>query len=76
MRQLKKKLVQIYNEYEESSQVLMSSTKILKFLISDILDLSQLRSGKFRRVCGNFDIMTLIEDVVRIQSYKAEQTGV
>ena len=72
LRQLKKRLILVYNQYEESSRIQMSSTKILKFLVSDMLDLSQLRAGKFRKDSGNMDIMTLIEDVIRIQSYKAE----
>mgnify|MGYP006107558917 CR=1 FL=1 len=54
----------------------MSSTKILKFLVNDILDFSQLRAGKFRKDCGNFNIKESIEEVIMIQQYKADQTGV
>lgn len=54
----------------------MSSTKLLKFLVSDLLDFSQLRAGKFRKDCGNFDIKESIEEIIMIQEYKADQNGV
>ena len=54
----------------------MSSTKLLRFLVNDILDFSQLRAGKFRKDCGNFNIKDSIEEIIMIQQYKADQTGV
>ena len=42
----------------------MSSSKILNFLVNDILDFSQLKSGKFRKDICNFNIKDAIEEIV------------
>ena len=73
---IKKKLRSICNQHTESVKIQMSSTKLLKFLVNDILDFSQLRAGKFRKDCGNFNLKESIEEIIMIQQYKAEQTGV
>lgn len=54
----------------------MSSSKILCFLVNDILDFSQLRSGKFRKDIANFNIKEAVEEIVQIQREKAEFCGI
>lgn len=44
-----------------------SSGKLLDFLINDILDFAQLRSGKFRMRVTAFDLREAIEEVILIQ---------
>ena len=53
-----------------------SSEKILEFLVNDILDFAQFRAGKFRKNFQNFCLKKSIEEVVKIQQYKADQMGV
>ena len=44
-----------------------SSVKLLDFLINDILDYAQLRSGKFRMRVTSFDLREAIEEIILIQ---------
>ena len=53
-------------------QVLNSSSKILSFLVDDILDFSQLKSGKFRKDISMFDLQRTIDEIVMILKYKAQ----
>ena len=48
-----------------------SSTKILSFLVNDILDFAQISAGKFRSITHNFNVKEAIEEVVVIQQEKA-----
>jgi signal transduction histidine kinase len=54
----------------------MSASKILNFLVNDILDFSQLRFGIFRKDIFNFNIKDSIEEIVHIQQDKAEFQGI
>jgi signal transduction histidine kinase len=54
----------------------MSSSKFLNFLVNDILDFSQLRSGKFRKDESSFNIKDAIEEILQIQQEKAEFCGI
>jgi len=50
----------------------MSSTKLLNYLVNDILDFAQIKSGKFRKDCTNFDLKEAIEEILMVQQYKAD----
>ena len=67
VRKLKKSLISISNQYNESVKIQMSSTKLLKFQVNDLLDFSQLRAGKFRKDCSNFNLKESIEEILMIQ---------
>ena len=54
----------------------MSSAKILNFLVNDILDFAQMRSGKFRKDCFNFKLNEAIDEIVSIEQFKADQCGI
>ena len=54
----------------------MSSSKLLNFLVNDILDFSQLKSGKFRKDTSNFNIKDAVDEIVQIQKEKAEFCGI
>ena len=54
----------------------MSATKILGFLINDMLDYAQLSAGKFRKFMNKFDLMESVDDVMRIMRFKADQLGI
>ena len=63
-KKLKKKLKRLQSEQLESIHIQMSSSKILNFLVNDILDFSQLRSGKFRKDISNFNIQDAVEEII------------
>ena len=64
LKKLKKKLKRLQSEQLESINIQMSSSKILNFLVNDILDFSQLRSGKFRKDNSNFNIQEAVEEII------------
>ena len=44
---------------------------MLNFLVNDILDLSQMKQGKFRKDNHNFDLREIVNEVMLIQMYQA-----
>jgi len=73
---LKMQLKSVLKQYVESVTIQMSSERILNFLVNDILDFAQLRAGKFRKNKENFLIEQAVEELVKVQNYKAEQMGI
>ena len=69
---LNEQLMIIHNENQETSKVQKSSSKILCFLVNDLLDYAQLKQGKFRKDCTQFDIYEAIEEIIQVQMLKAE----
>lgn len=69
-------LQEVHNEQSESLKIQTSSTKILNFLVNDMLDFAQLRSGKFRRDLSSFNIKEAIQEIVNVQLLKAEFQGI
>lgn len=49
VEEFKNKLQKIYIQYLEVVQILMSNEKILSSLVCDVLDLTKLKSGKFKK---------------------------
>ena len=45
---------------------------MLNYLVHDILDYSQLKNGKFRKIFTHFNLSYAIKDIVGIMNYKAE----
>ncbi len=73
---MRKRLKRLLTEFYETNDVRIKCTKILNFLVNDILDFAQLRSSKFRKSTKCFDIKESIDEVLNIQKYKAEQMGI
>ena len=48
----------------------------MEFLVQDLLDFAQIKAGKFRKNITNFSIKDAIDQVIDIQSYKAEKQGI
>lgn len=63
-KKLRKKLNKLHIEQHDSINVNLASSKILNFLVNDILDFSQLRFGIFRKDIGNFSIKDTIEEII------------
>ena len=45
-------------------------------MVNDILDFGQLKAGKFRKDCINFNLMEATEEIILILRYKAEMYGI
>jgi signal transduction histidine kinase len=72
LKQLKRKLRRLLTQVYETNDVRMKSTKILNYLVNDILDFAQMKSGKFRKQNQYNDFTETIDQIFNIQQYKAE----
>ena len=66
----------ILKEQEKSLSILKSTERILNFQVADILDLSQLKSGVFRKNRQIFSLNKCILEIIDVFKFKAEQIGV
>ncbi len=66
----------ILADQDKSLSILKSTERILNFQVADILDLSQLKSGVFRRNRQNFCLNKCILEIIDVFKFKAEQIGV
>ena len=53
----------------------MSAEKTLCFLINDILDLSMLQEGRFKKITKLFDIKKAVHEIIQIQLKKSKELG-
>ena len=51
----------------EGMKVQESSANVMKFLVQDLLDFAQIKSGKFRKNISKFNIRDAVEQVMCIQ---------
>ena len=56
---------------QQCSSIQDSSSKIMNFVVDDLLDFAQLNNEKFRKDLKEFDIHEAIEEVINIQKEKA-----
>lgn len=76
-KQLIEKLPEpLRKQFTESASIQSASTKILNSLVSDILDISQIKAGKFRKDCNNFDVKEATQEIIMIQLFKAQMMGI
>jgi len=68
----KGKLARLQKSLAHSNRIHHCSTKFLTFEINDMLDFSQLKQGKFRKVSELFDLREAVREIVAVQEYKAE----
>ena len=68
----KEKLRKMSKELKESNEIQFASSKMLNYFVNDMLTLAQIKNGKFRKECSNFDIRIAIKEVMMIQKHKAE----
>ena len=66
VKNLKKKLMELMNEQENSCDIQSYSTKMLGFYVNDILDFAQINHGKFRKDCRPVNAKLVIEEVINI----------
>ena len=49
----------------------LSATKILTFLINDMLDYAQVSAGQFRKQVREFDLIKSVDDVIKMMQLKS-----
>ena len=76
LKKFKKQLKSIQKQNFEGLKVQESSTKLLKFLVNDILDFGQIKAGKFRKNITYFNSREAISEIIMILKFKAEQYGI
>ena len=60
------KMLEILSELQSGIKVQESSANIMAFIVQDLLDYAQIKSQKFRKLLGTFNIRTAIEKVMCI----------
>lgn len=72
----KKKIEGILVRQEQSTNVQLSSVRILNFLLNDMLDYAQLSSGQFRKFINKFNLVDSVTEIMNVMSYKAQELRV
>jgi signal transduction histidine kinase len=63
-------------QLKNGMRVQESSAQFLHYMVQDLLDYAQIRSGKFRKNIDQFDIIEAVEDVMLIQQRKAQDNQI
>ena len=56
-----------------STNVQLSSVKILGSLVNDMLDYAQLSVGQFRKIITNFNLKECVNEIINIMKFKADE---
>ena len=70
------RFTQIKADFEKAISVQCSSSKLLNFYVEDLLSLSQIEKGTFRKTVSRFNVREAIEEVMTIQRDKAESKNI
>jgi PAS domain S-box-containing protein len=62
-------------EQREYAEITLASSDILLSLINDILDFSKIESGRMELEHADFDLIQIVEDIVKIQTVNAQEKG-
>ena len=76
LQNLKTNLNNILKQQKDCLGIKISSERILSFLVNDILDFAQLKAGKFRKNIQTFSIEKVINEMIKIFAFKAEQMAI
>jgi len=58
---------------EQSLGIALSSTKMLRFNVEDILALPQLKQGKFTKNVTTVNVRSAVEEIMSIMKLQAEE---
>ena len=61
---------------EKSTDLQVSTIKILNFLENDLLAYSQLSSGNFRKNFSQFSLIDSVNEIINLMRYKADEVGI
>jgi len=60
---LRDKLIGLSSELSKTHQIMHSSTKILNFVVNDMLTYAEINGGRFRQNVSSFNIQHAVEEV-------------
>lgn len=63
---LKDKLIDLSSELSKTHQIMHSSTKLLNFVVNDMLAYAEINRGRFRQNLSSFNIQQAVEEVYRV----------
>jgi signal transduction histidine kinase len=66
----------IMEKLKNGWKIQQSSANILTFIVQDLLDYAQIKSGKFRKNIMEFNVITAVEEVMIIQQRKAQDNSI
>ena len=69
----KQEVDDIINSLLESSNILVSSTNIIRFNVEDILALPQLKSGKFTKNISDHFVSRAVSEIMSIMKFQSQQ---
>ena len=64
------------NEQREFSNTVRNSADALLAIVNDILDFSKIEAGKMELEYIDFDLRTMLDDIVDLLSFKAQEKGI
>ena len=70
---LKQALSEQLDKLDKSLEVQDASAQMMIFLVQDLLDYAQIKSGKFRTNISKFNICQTIQKVISIQKEQAQR---
>jgi len=59
-----------------SLEIQLASTKLLIYLVNDLLSFAQISAGKFRKEISVMDVRQTVKEVMLIQKHKALMMGI
>ena len=71
--EMKEKMSSIMDQLNQGLKIQESSSNLMTFIVQDLLDFAQIKSGNFRKNISSFNIQDSIEEVMCIQRIKAEE---
>ena len=64
------------SELKSGWKIQHSSANVLAFIVQDLLDYAQIKSGKFRKNINEFNLISAVEEIMLIQQRKAEDNQI
>jgi two-component system sensor histidine kinase/response regulator len=64
------------SQLDEGNEIQNSSIGLMSFMIQDLLDFSQIKSGKFRKNISRFNVRDSIKKIMDMQRSKADEQGI
>ena len=75
-KQISSKLKPILIKMRQGKNIQQTSTKLIQFLVQDLLDYAQINQNKFRINVKEFNLINSINEIISIQSMKAEDKNI
>ena len=75
-QEVRDRVSSIFDKLFTAQRITSSSSKLMKFMIADILDFARMKENKLVTTLEEFDIRQIVGEMVSIQQFQAEKLGV